>query len=295
MCGRRSSSTRMPAESVTGSGDGAGAVRGGRRPHAGRVDAVVAAVAVGAGRRAERGDGAARRRRVRAVRLLRVGHRHADVRPPGRRRAALQQLPHHRAVLADAGLPADRPQPPRQRDGADRRVRLRLPRLRRDDAEGQRVPVRGPRPQRLRHVRRRQVAPGAGAGDGDGSVRASAGRSAAASSASTGSSPARPTSTTPISSTTTTRSIRRARRRTATTSPRTSPTGRSATSTTSGRRRPTDRSSSTSLPARAMRRTRCRARTGSATAVASTRGGTGGARRCSPASRRPACCPPAPG
>ena len=29
------------------------------------------------------------------------------------RRAALQQLPHHRAVLADAGLPADRAQPPR--------------------------------------------------------------------------------------------------------------------------------------------------------------------------------------
>ena len=131
---------------------------------------MVAAVAVGADGRAERGDGAARRRRVRPVRLLRVGHRHADVRPTGRRRAALQQLPHDRAVLADARLPADRSQPPRQRDGADRRVRLRLPRLRRDDAEGQRVPVRGPRPQRLRHVRRRQVAPGAGSGDGDGSV-----------------------------------------------------------------------------------------------------------------------------
>ena len=54
--------------------------------------------------------------------------------------------------------------------------------------QGQRVPVRGPRPQRLRHVRRRQVAPRAGAGDGDGGVRGSAGRSAAGSSASTASS-----------------------------------------------------------------------------------------------------------
>ena len=168
---RHSDGRTVRSPSRRGGRDGAGAVRGRRRADAGRVDAVVAAVAVGAGRRAERGDGAARRRRLRPVRLLRLGHRHADVRPPGRRRAALQQLPHDRAVLADARLPADRSQPPRQRDGADRRVRLRLPRLRRHDAQGQRVPVRGPRAQRLRHVRRRQVAPGAGAGDGDGGVQ----------------------------------------------------------------------------------------------------------------------------
>ena len=63
-------------------------------------------------RRAERRRRAARRRRLRAVRLLRLRHRHADVRPLGGERAPLLQLPHHRAVLADAGVPADRPQPP---------------------------------------------------------------------------------------------------------------------------------------------------------------------------------------
>ena len=93
-------------------------------------------------------------------------HRDADVRPPRRGRAALPQLPHHGAVLADARLPAHRAQPPPQRDGAHRRVRVGLPRLRRDDAEGERLPVRDPRAQRLRDVRRRQVAPRARGHDG---------------------------------------------------------------------------------------------------------------------------------
>ena len=118
------------------------------------------------------------------------------------------QLPHDRAVLADPGLPAHRAQPPHQRHGPHRRVRRRLPRLQRDDPARERLPVRDPRAQRLRHVRGRQVAPHAGRRHDDGRARATAGRSAAASSASTASSPARPTSSTPTSSTTTTRSTR---------------------------------------------------------------------------------------
>ncbi len=128
----------------------------------------MATAPVGPGGFAQRRAGAARRRRVRAVRLLRLRHRHADLRPPGRGRRPLQQLPHDGALLPHPGVPADRAQPPRQRHGPHRRVRRRVPRLRRDDAEDQRVPLRGPDPQRLRHLRRRQVAPGAGAGDGDG-------------------------------------------------------------------------------------------------------------------------------
>ena len=129
---------------------------------------MVAAAAVRAGGRAERGHGVARRRWLRPVRLLRIGHRHPDVRPPRRPRAALQQLPHDSAVLAHPSVPVDRTQSPRQRDGAHRRVLLRLPRLRRDDPAQQRLPLGDPPPARLRHVRCRQVAPRAGAGDGDG-------------------------------------------------------------------------------------------------------------------------------
>ena len=245
-------------------------------------------------RRAERRHRPARRRRLRAVRLLRVRHRDADVRPPRRRRPALQQLPHHGAVLADAGLPADRAQPPPQRDGPHRRVRLRLPRLRRDDAEGQRVPVGGAR--RATATRRSPSASGTSRRRPRWRWvrRASAGRSGAGSSASTASSAARPTSTTPTSCTTTTRSTRRARRRRATTCRRTSPTGRSATSPTCAPSRRRGRSSSTSRSAPATPRTTCRRPTATATAAASTTAGTAGARRSSPASRRAGCCRRAP-
>ena len=108
--------------------------------------------------RTEHRHGAPRRRRVRAVRLLRVRHRDTDVRSSRRRRPALQQLPHDGVVLPHSRLPAHRAQPSRQRHGSHRRVLVRLPRLRRDDAEGERVPVRDPRQPRLRQLRRRQVA-----------------------------------------------------------------------------------------------------------------------------------------
>ncbi len=73
--------------------------------------------------------------------------------------------------------------------------------------------------------------------------------------------PARPTSTTPISCTTTTRSIRPARRRRGTTSPRTWPTRRSLHQGPARRRARASRSSSTSHRARATRRIRRRSRT----------------------------------
>ena len=123
---------------------------------------------VGAGGRPQRRDRAARRRGLRAARLLRLRHRHAVLRPARRRGPPLLELPHHRAVLADAGLPAHRPQPPQQRHGAHRRARGRLPRLQRDDPARERLPVRDPPAQRLRHLRGRQVAPHAGVGDDDG-------------------------------------------------------------------------------------------------------------------------------
>ena len=53
----------------------------------------------------------ARRRRLRAARLLRLRHRDTDHRPARGRRRAPRQLPHHRAVLADAVVPAHRAQP----------------------------------------------------------------------------------------------------------------------------------------------------------------------------------------
>ena len=94
--------------------------------------------------RAQRRHRAARRRRLRAVRLLRLRHRHADLRPARRRRPPLRELPHHRAVLADPGLPADRPQPPLQRHGPRRRAGRRLPRLQLAHPEGERLPLRDP-------------------------------------------------------------------------------------------------------------------------------------------------------
>ena len=139
----------------------------------------------------------------------------------GCERAPVLQLPHHRAVLADACVPAHGPQPPPQRDGTNRRVRVGLPRLRRDDAEGERDDARDPRAQRLRDVRGGQVASRARAARWWPADRGSVGHSVGGSSGSTGSSAERPTSTTPTSCTTTTKSTRRARPRRATTSPRT--------------------------------------------------------------------------
>ena len=65
----------------------------------------------------------ARRRRLRRVERVRRAVPDADRRAAGRGRAALQPVPHHRAVRADPPGAADRPQPPLGRDGQHHRDR----------------------------------------------------------------------------------------------------------------------------------------------------------------------------
>ena len=72
-----------------------------------------------------------RRHRLRAPRLLRLADPDAEPRSAGRGRPALQQHAHHRALLAQPVVHADRPQPPLERDGVHHRGRDRLPGLER--------------------------------------------------------------------------------------------------------------------------------------------------------------------
>ena len=189
--------------------------------------------------RAQRRGRAARRRRLRAVRLLRLRHRHADLRPPRRRRPALRELPHHRAVLADPGLPAHAAATttptawpassswPPASPGYNATIPKEngfLSEILRDEGYATFA------------VGKWHLSPATEMAHGH--RRATSGRSAAASSATTASWAARPTSTTPTSCTTTTPSTRPARPRRGTTSPRTWPTKRCSTSRTCARPRP---------------------------------------------------------
>ena len=79
-------------------------------------------------RRAERGLHRARRRRVLGDGLLRRADRDAEHRPDRRRRCAVHAVAHHRAVLADALVPADRAQPHPQQHGVHHRGGDRVPR-----------------------------------------------------------------------------------------------------------------------------------------------------------------------
>ena len=88
--------------------------------------ALVAARADAAAGVAQRGAGRPRRRRLRPARLLRLRHRDAGDRRPGRGRRPAGQLPHHVAVLAHPRVPADRAQPPPQRHGPGGRPGDRL-------------------------------------------------------------------------------------------------------------------------------------------------------------------------
>ena len=138
---------------------GTGEFGGADRPGLAGFGALVARGAFAARGCAKRGAGGPRRRGVRPARLLRLGHRHPGLRPPGRRRRAPGQLPDHRPVLAHPGLPADWAQPPPQRDGAGGRPGHGLPGVLGEAAPGERLPLRDPAGPRLRHLRRRQVAP----------------------------------------------------------------------------------------------------------------------------------------
>ena len=149
---------------------------------------------------------------LRAARLLRRRHPHADVRPARRRRPALPRLPHDRHLLAHARVPAHRAQPPLQRRRHHPGDGDRVPRLQRHGAARERLP--------LRDAARRQgyatFAIGkwhldAGERVRVGRVQGALAARRAASSATTASSAARPTSGCPRWSTTTTTSIRRAR------------------------------------------------------------------------------------
>ena len=173
-----------------------------------------------------------------AMSLLRRPDPDAQHRQDRRRRRALHAVAHHGAVLADALVPADRPQPHAQLDGLHHRGGDRLPERQRHDPAGERHAPRDPRRAGLEHLHGRQVAPLPHRRDEPGRAAAQLAVRAAASSAGTGSSAPRPTSGIPTWSTTTTRSTRRRRRRRATTSPRTSPTRRSSSSRTPRRSRP---------------------------------------------------------
>jgi hypothetical protein len=96
---------------------GTGRVQGHDRALPLGVGGPLATRARAAAGRAQRADRGARRRGVRAAGLLRLGHRHAHDRRPGRVRAALRQLPHHRPVQPDPGVRADGSQPPLLRHG----------------------------------------------------------------------------------------------------------------------------------------------------------------------------------
>ena len=68
-------------------------------------------------------------------------------------------MAHHRSVLADALLPADRPQPHAQLDGVHHGGSDRIPEREWHDPAGERDALRDPRRARLEHVHGRQVAP----------------------------------------------------------------------------------------------------------------------------------------
>ena len=103
-----------------------------------------------------------------------LGYAHdGRVRRPGRvpehaqargSRCEVGELPHHRAVLADARVAVDGTQRDVERHGHDRGVRLRVPRHLDAYPVRERLHLRGARRERLQHVLRRQVASHAGRG-----------------------------------------------------------------------------------------------------------------------------------
>ena len=155
-------------------------------------------------------------------------------------RRAVLELPHHRAVLADALVPAHRPQPPPQRHGPRRRPRDRaIPGYSGDIPRENGFLSEILRAAGVRDVRGRQVAPHARRRDAHGRRPQLAGRSGAGFDRWYGFHGGETHQFVPDAATaTTTRSSRRARSTRATTSARISPTARSsscptcATSTT---------------------------------------------------------------
>jgi hypothetical protein len=100
------------------------------------------------------------RRRLRGVGHLRRPVCDAHGRPPGRGRASLPALPHHRPVLTEPGRAAHRAQPPLGRHGRRGGHRYLGTRLQLDPAQHRRAAGRDPAAQRLRHGAVRQVSRG---------------------------------------------------------------------------------------------------------------------------------------
>ena len=109
--------------------------------------------------RAQRAVPGLGRHRHRHLGLLRRTRRDARDEPDRRARSAAVAVPHHRAVLADPGLAADRTQRHHGRHGHHRGVHRRLPQLQRPHPDRHRAAVGGARRTRLQHLLRRQVAP----------------------------------------------------------------------------------------------------------------------------------------
>ena len=119
----------------------------------------------GAQGRAQRRDRADRRHRLRRPQHVRRPDPHADHGPARPERPALQQLPHHGAVLADAHRAQVRPQPPHRQRRLDHGELDGLPRQHRADPEQRRAAGRDAAAQRLQHRRLRQVARDRGLGN----------------------------------------------------------------------------------------------------------------------------------
>ncbi len=110
----------------------------------------------GALRRAECCGRADRRHGLRHAQRLRRPDPHADRRSAGEPGAAVQPVPHHGRVLADADGPAQWPQPPHEQHGRDHRDRHGVPRQHGATAE-QRGAAGGDAPaERLQHRLLRQ-------------------------------------------------------------------------------------------------------------------------------------------
>ena len=110
---------------------------------------------------AQRGLHRPRRRGLLGHGAVRRPDRDAEHQPDRRSRPRLHELPHDRAVLADALVPDDRPQPHHERHGHDHRGGIGLPELQRPHPVRVRDDRRGARRARLEHVHDRQVAPDA--------------------------------------------------------------------------------------------------------------------------------------
>ena len=98
-----------------------------------------------------------RRHRVRPPQHVRRRHSHADARPAREPGAQVQPLPHHGPLLADARGPPHRPQPPYEQRGRDHGGGHGLPGQLGRPAAQRHAARRDPPPERLQHVRLREV------------------------------------------------------------------------------------------------------------------------------------------